>query len=156
MSGGGGDRAAGRALVVGVGNPHRGDDGAGPVVAGLAAADPRLAGADVRCAVQLTPELAAEVAEASVVVVVDARCGAEPGTVEVSAVAAAPARGALTHHLDPARLAGLAELAYGRVPPVFEVGVAAARFEAGTALSDQVRAALPAAVESVIALATEC
>lgn len=144
------------ALVIGVGNPHRGDDGAGPAVADLAAADPRLAGATVRSAVQLTPELAADVAAASLVVVVDARFGAEPGAVDVTRTEPVERRAALTHHLDAGALAGLAALAYGRVPPVFVVGIGAGGFAAGTALSPEVEAALPLALDAVAALVAEC
>ncbi|HET7490001.1 MAG TPA: hydrogenase maturation protease [Acidimicrobiales bacterium] len=143
-------------LVVGVGNPLRGDDGAGPAVAALAGDDPRLAGATVRRAVQLTPELAADVANASVVVVVDARFGDEPGAVDVARVAPAAGRPALSHHLDAGALAALTALAYGRVPPVYVVGIGASGFAAGAPLSDDVRAALPAALDAVAAIVAEC
>ena len=147
-------------LVVGVGNPLRGDDGAGPAAAERAARDPRLAGARFRTVVQLTPELAADVAGASVVVIVDARAGAPAGTVDCSPVdpppEAVPGRGgtraSLSHHLDPAALAGLAGLAYSRIPPVFIVGIGAGRFDAGAPLSPAVAAALPEAVDVVAAL----
>jgi hydrogenase maturation protease len=65
-------------LVVGYGNSLRGDDGVGWHAAGRLAADPRLAGARVLARHQLTPELAVDVAQASLVVLVDAVAGAEP------------------------------------------------------------------------------
>ena len=146
------------ALVIGVGNPARGDDGVGPAVAARVEADARLAGADVRRAVQLTPELAAEVAAASVVVIVDARAGAVAGevgwaAVEVGSPGGTP--GPFSHHLDPSGLCHLAGLAFGRVPPAFVVGVGASGFDAGAPLSGPARAAIPRAAEVVIALATE-
>ena len=59
-------------LVIGYGNPLRGDDGAGWKAAELLAEDPRLAGAVVLARHQLTPELADDVSRASLVVLVDA------------------------------------------------------------------------------------
>ena len=57
----------GGALVIGYGNPLRGDDGFGCSAAGLLAADPRLDGATVLGRHQLTPELATDIAGASLV-----------------------------------------------------------------------------------------
>jgi Ni,Fe-hydrogenase maturation factor len=68
-------------LIVGYGNSLRGDDGAGWHAATRLAADPRLTGARVLARHQLTPELAAEVASASLVVLVDATTDAPPGSV---------------------------------------------------------------------------
>lgn len=155
-------RGAGRRapLVVAVGNPDRGDDGVGAAVVAAvverALADGRLPGFEVRSVLQLTPELAADVAAASVVVVVDARVGALPGRVGWAPVepdGAGGTGGALSHHLAPGALVGLAALAYGRVPPAFAVTVGAASFEAGTGLSPAVEAAVEPAVEMVVALA---
>ena len=141
-------------LVIGVGNPARGDDGVGPAIAARVGRDERLPGAVVRSVMQLTPELAADVAEASVVVIADARAGAAAGEVGWAPVgAAAPgAEGLFSHHLTPAALCHLAGLAYGRVPPAFVVGVGAAGFDAGAPLSAPARAAVPRAVEVVVAL----
>ena len=142
-----------RPLVVGVGNPDRGDDGVGWAVAERAGADLRLAGAQVRRVVQLAPELAADLAGASVVVIADARAGAPPGRVEWSAVDAgeAPVRpGPLSHHLDPPALVRLAALAYGAVPAVFVVGVGAAGFASGAPLSPAVSAAVDEAAGLVV------
>jgi len=62
-------------LVVGYGNPLRGDDGAGFNAAWLLSLDPRLQGADVLIRQQLTPELAEDVARADLVVLIDAAVG---------------------------------------------------------------------------------
>lgn len=145
------------ALVFGVGNPARGDDGVGRAVAELAAADPRFAAAVVRGVTQLTPELAVEIVQASVVVVVDARAGDPPGQVSW-AVAEPPARTAapvFSHHLTAAALAALCAFAYGRAPPVVVVGVGAAAFDAGAPLSDPVAAAVPRAVDLAACLLRE-
>jgi hydrogenase maturation protease len=63
-------------VVIGYGNTLRGDDGAGPAVA-QAIADRALPGVRSLAVPQLTPELAEIVAEANLVVFVDAALMAE-------------------------------------------------------------------------------
>ena len=67
--------------MVGYGSTLRSDDGVGWHVADRLADDPRLAGAEVLARHQLTPELAADVARAALVVLVDAALGGEPGSI---------------------------------------------------------------------------
>lgn len=143
------------ALVVGVGNPARGDDGVGAAVAEAVGRDPRFAGATVRSVLQLTPELAADVAEASIVVVVDARAGRPPGGVEWAAVEPRPGAPVFSHHVPVAALVALAQAVYGQAPPVYLVGVGAAGFGAGAPLSGPVAAAVPRAVEAITELVRE-
>jgi hydrogenase maturation protease len=122
-------------LVVGYGNSLRGDDGVGWHAAGRLAADPRLAGARVLARHQLTPELAVDVAQASLVVLVDAVAGAEPREILVRRVQPRPPGPATwSHHLDPETLAGLAEALYGEAPPVVLVGVGAGSLPPAPAL----------------------
>lgn len=144
------------ALVIGVGNPARGDDGVGPAVAACVEADPRVAGTVVRSVTQLTPELAADVSEASVVVIADARVGAAAGEVDWGPVEASEpgVPGPFSHHLTPAALCQLAGVAFGRVPPAFVVGVGAGGFDAGAPLSGPALAAVPHALDVVVALVT--
>jgi hydrogenase maturation protease len=161
-------------LVVGYGNPLRGDDGAGPRAAALVAEDPRLAGATVLARHQLTPELADEMRTASLVVLVDARAGAEPGTVVVERIEPEPASavsgpaagggrpsptpagaGPSSHHVDPAALAGLARVLWGANPEIVVVGVGAGTFETGDPLSPEVERALPAVLDAIASLVAE-
>jgi hydrogenase maturation protease len=140
-------------LVVGYGNSLRGDDGVGWHAAGRLAADPRLAGARVLARHQLVPELAVDVAAASLVVLVDAVPDGDPGSISVHRVQPRrPAPGAFTHHLDPGSLAGLAESLYGAATPVVLVAVAAASLAPGDHLSDALERALPDVVEAVVAV----
>ena len=144
-------------LIIGWGNPLRGDDGLGWHAATRLAEDGRLAGATVLRRHQLTPELAQDVAAANRVVLVDA--GVErgpPGTVTVTPVEperAGRAGPPLSHHLDPGALAALSQRLYGRVPPMLLVRVAAASFEAGEGLSPALEAALPTVLATVAGLA---
>ena len=73
-------------LVVGYGNPLRGDDGVGWRVAERLAADQRLDGAAVLQRHQLTPELALDISAVSLVVFIDASRDLPPGSVDVGRV----------------------------------------------------------------------
>ena len=144
-------------LIVGYGNTLRGDDGVGWHAAARLAGDPRLAGAEVLTRHQLTPELAEDVARASLVVLVDAHSdGGAPGSVSVRPLQ--PRREAApgwSHHLDPDALAGLAGALYGTVPPVVLVSVGVASLAGGDRLSPAVRRALPGVVEAVARVVEE-
>jgi hydrogenase maturation protease len=134
-----------RRLVIGLGNPLRGDDAAGPAVARRIAAD-RPPGVRVIETAGLFPELAADLAAAGRVIFVDAAAGATA----VSARPVEPQAGtALDHALRPAALLALAELAFGRAPPAVLVTLPARDFGLGRPLSRAARRALPAAERAV-------
>ena len=152
-AGAGSGPAAGRVLVVGYGNPLRSDDGVGPAVAERLAADPRMAGVDVRCEHQLTPELALDASRASLLVLVDAGTDVAPGEVSVRPLEpAGDAGSAWTHHLDPSGLVGIARELWGTAPPVMLVGIGPASLEVGDSLSPMVAPAVARAAELVVAL----
>ena len=143
------------AVVIGVGNPDRGDDGVGPEVLG------RLAGRlpdDVRL-LSLAGADPAAIMEAwsgsGRVVLVDAMVsGAAPGTIARYDAAAGPLpaglRLASTHALGAEAAVEMAR-ALGRLPGRLVVyGVEGVSFAAGSGLSPAVRAALSAAVERVV------
>jgi hydrogenase maturation protease len=138
-------------LVVGYGSTLRGDDGVGWHVAARLADDPRLAGAEVLARHQLTPELAADVARATLVVLVDAALGGEPGSIVLRRVRPRrPAPAGWSHHLDPESLAGLAEALYGAAPPVVLVEVAAASLAPGSNLSPTLERVVPEVMQVVV------
>jgi hydrogenase maturation protease len=147
----------GQPLVVGYGNPLRGDDGVGWHVAAALARDPRLAGAVVIARHQLTPELAEDVARSGLLVLVDACAGdGEPGTVRIRSIAvrAKPAP-AWSHHLEPAALIALAQVLCGAAPPAVLVTVTGARFDQADQLTAAVLSVLPGVVDAVAALIVE-
>ena len=149
---------AGAPLVVGLGDPARGDDGVGVVVARQVAAR-ALPGVSVR--VLRDPTALIEVWDGyDPVVVVDAvRSGAAPGTVHRLVVGAedAPRRasswvasGRGTHAFGLAAVAELAR-ALQRLPEhLVIVGVEAACFGQGHPLSDPVVDAVPVVVDRVV------
>jgi hydrogenase maturation protease len=143
-------------LVVGYGNPLRGDDGIGWHAARLLADDPRLAGARVLACHQLAPELAEDVSQASLVVLVDASVDGAPGSVAVRSIQ--PRQDSplsWSHHLDPAALAGLAHALYDHVPPIVLISVAGAAFADGDWLSPALQRALPEVVDRVARVVKE-
>jgi hydrogenase maturation protease len=143
------------ALVIGYGNPLRGDDGIGWYAAELLADDPRLHGAQVLTSHQLVPELAENVSRASLVVLVDATMQGDPGSLSVRRIEPRPAAPATwSHQLDPETLADLAEALYGAAPPMVLVSVAAGSFAEDDRLSLPVQQALPEVVEAVAGVIT--
>ena len=78
----------GNALIVGYGNPLRGDDGVGQAVAQAFAEED---GVDALACHQLTPELAERFAAAARVVLIDAATGSEAGRISVVSLQPAPA-----------------------------------------------------------------
>ena len=132
----------GRNLVVGYGNPLRGDDGLGWHAAAALAADPGLADTDVVTRHQLTPELAEDIATARLAVLIDASLGDTPGCVSIREVAPAPGP-SWSHHLPPEDVVGLARALFGAAPQVFLVTVTGAHFGYGTQLSPAVSSCVP-------------
>lgn len=140
-------------LVVGYGNALRSDDGLGWHVAERLADDPRLAGATVLRRHQLTPELALDISEATLLVLVDASHVPAAGAIIVErlepAIDTRTSGTTWSHHLTPATLVELARELYGRAPDVFVVGCGIASVEMGDELSPAVRDALPRVVDAV-------
>jgi hydrogenase maturation protease len=139
-------------LVVGYGNALRSDDGLGWHAAELLARDRRLEGAVVLQRHQLTPELALDMSEASVVVLVDACKGPVAGAVTVQRVEAASHESSWSHVIGAATLVALSQELYGNTPDVFVVSCAAQSFDAGASLTPIVDAALPRVVDAVAEL----
>jgi len=129
-------------LIIGYGNPLRGDDAVGAVVAeqvssrlGLPTLSPH----------QLLPEHADTIARASLVVFVDASVGGTPGAVSCGPVKPGP-RPTLDHHLSPEALLRLTHDVFGCEPPAWLVRIEGQAFAFGTPLSPAVAKAVPEAV----------
>jgi hydrogenase maturation protease len=133
-----------RVLVIGYGNPLRGDDGLGWHAAGCLATS--LAGLDVEIITchQLTPELAEPVSRAERVIFIDAETRGPAGELAVRQLAPALAKHTrLSHTLDPATLLGSAGEIYAASPQGFVLSVAGESFAYGEDLSPKVQSALP-------------
>jgi hydrogenase maturation protease len=123
-------------LVIGIGSELRRDDGAGRHVADTIA---RVAppGVETRSVHQLTPELAVELVGRRLVLIVDAAVDVADVTVRpvVRAGDADGGTGAMSHHLDPVALIGLAALFGPRPEEVVVVSVPVRDLGLGTGLS---------------------
>jgi len=121
-------------LVIGYGNALRGDDGIGPrVTEAIAAAN--YPGVRVRSVCQLLPELAAEFAEAEMVLFVDALADLSRAAVELTPVAAGEITNWSTHTADPRTLLALTRAVYGRAPEAWWLTVPGRNFDCGEGLS---------------------
>lgn len=122
-------------LLIGYGNDLRQDDGAGLILAERLEQAWRNQGVAVKLLPvhQLTPELAAEIAEPgiSTVVFVDARviaAGEVGPQVQMQSLNREPLSPSLGHHLDPATLLLYADRLYGRRPSAWLITVPAVDF----------------------------
>ncbi len=133
-------------LVIGIGNPLRGDDGVGPWVARAVAAQ-GIANVQTLSTQQLLPELAALLLNVARVVFVDARLTDVP-TAAVTVEPLSPEQDGprLTHHFTPRRLLGLTAALWGKVPAAWLLAVAITRTEVGEGLSAAARANAAAAL----------
>jgi len=134
----------GTLLVIGYGNRLRGDDAVGPLAAD-AVATWRLPGVEAVAVPQLTPELAAPLAEARCAVFVDAATDADEVSCRAVHPSATPC--AMGHALDPGGLLGLALQAFGRAPAAWLLTIPAGGFEVGAGLTLAAQAGLDEALD---------
>jgi len=140
-----------KVLIIGYGNPLRGDDGVGQIAAEALRAH-QLAGTKIIACHQLTPELAESVAQSEITVFIDAAADISPGEIVIDQLIDESAPPSLGHHLDPGALALFARRLYGGAPKTFLVKVGAETFEFGEKLSETVQNAVPAVVAAVLRL----
>ncbi len=137
-----------RILIIGYGNPLRGDDAFGPRAADRLREildDPRI---EILALHQLTPELVEPVSQADRVIFLDAALGPEPGSVTATRLEATEARSGFTHFASPGALLAGARALYGRAPEGILITVTAANFDLGEGLSAPVQSALDALIDT--------
>lgn len=140
----------GRVLIIGYGNPLRGDDGLGWHAAQQLKDSIRREDVRVLVCHQLTPELAEPLSQAELAIFIDAACEGVPGTLVCQPLQPeeSPAA-AFTHHLDIPALLACARVLYGACPQAVLCSVAAETFEFTEGLSETVQAALPPLLDFV-------
>lgn len=145
---------AAKTLIIGYGNPLRGDDGLGWAAA--ASLTPRTDPAHVNIITcqQLTPDLAASISEAALVIFIDAAVEGHPGEVQIRPLTAPPTSddGTFTHHLDAAGMMELAASLYDATPRAYLVMVRGYDFSFRDGLSDDMQVALNDVVVAVLGL----
>lgn len=139
-------------LMIGYGNPLRGDDALGQIAAEYLA---QRYGDDesihIQSVHQLTPELAEKVADYDLVIFIDTHDSEPAGKLYVQEVE--PASDAITrsfsHYVTPGELLLLANSLYGSAPKMLLVGITGTQFDVGQPLSVPVRAALPLLYDAI-------
>jgi hydrogenase maturation protease len=125
----------GSILVIGYGNPLRGDDALGPYlvekIAGL-----QLPMVHTKAVHQLLPELAAEIANHTHVILIDAHDGPLPGGVVITSLEPSQTSVSFCHRVDAEDLLGLSRTLYGRKPTAQLLKVAGENFELREGLSE--------------------
>ncbi len=141
-------------LVIGYGNPARGDDGLGPALAARLE-QLQLRGVTVEADYQLSLEHAALAAEHEVVVFADASTRTD-GPFSFGPVEPTPMTSHTSHFMTPGQVLGLARSCFGATPRGYLLGIrgrALEGFEEG--LSTEAHAALEVALEHLHAFIRE-
>jgi hydrogenase maturation protease len=123
-------------LIIGYGNPMRGDDAIGCHAARALEQhfwnDPDV---EVMAAQQLTPEMAEDLSERDFVLFLDASFGDQPGTIMRTTVSPGTGPGGFSHHLTPSSLLTAAEQLYGDAPFAMSITMAGWSFDLGQKMS---------------------
>ncbi len=143
-----------KTLIIGYGNPLRGDDGLGWVAAELLTTLTDPAHVEIITCQQLTPDLAASISQAVQVIFIDAAVVGQLGEVQVRPLTAPPATddGTFTHHLDAPGLLELAASLYDATPLAHLVTVCGYDFSFREGLSDEMQTALNSVILDVLGL----
>lgn len=138
-------------LVIGYGNPLRGDDGIGwRATQAIKAAE--MAGVEVITSHQLTPELSEPIARSELAIFIDAVSNDFPGMVWCSRVdAGAGTCGPMAHHVTPEYLVGMAQALFGASPRAFTITVGGLSFD----YEEKCTATVQAALQEVLCLVHE-
>jgi hydrogenase maturation protease len=133
-----------RTLVIGYGNPLRGDDGLGWRVVDSLAQGTTDEKTKILAVHQLTPELAEPIGESDLVIFVDASYQGEPGSWRCEAIAAnGEISNAFAHYFTPVGLLGYADAIFQARPRSLLISVAALSFDCGDKLSPKIEAVIP-------------
>jgi hydrogenase maturation protease len=134
-----------RVLIIGYGNPLRGDDSLGWEIAKRLATSIQDEPVEVLALNQLTPELSEPISEVELVVFIDASHAGKPGSWRCETVEPnAASLHTLGHHLTPMSLLAYAQIIFKASPRALLVSVAGESFDCRQKLSPSVAAALPA------------
>lgn len=149
-------------LIIGYGNPDREDDGAAwhilralTIKLGLDSPEsyedefPIFEPVNFVFYLQLTPEMAEEIAAYDYVCFVDAHTANIPEPVRLINVDSEFQRSPFTHHLTPQSLVSLCETIYGKKPDTALLSVLGHRFLFSRQLSEETLALVPQAVELI-------
>jgi hydrogenase maturation protease len=138
-----------KVLVIGIGNPLRGDDAAGWFAAQWLAERVDADQVTTMAVHLLTPEWAQPLSHTEMVIFIDAAEGQAPGTLTIRQIAPADEPASITHQLTPQRLLALAQRLYGRAPVAFLCTVGGVDFGHKEVLSELVEPACQELVQRI-------
>ncbi|MDJ0591243.1 MAG: hydrogenase maturation protease [Pleurocapsa sp. MO_226.B13] len=119
-------------LVIGYGNTLRSDDGAGQIIA-KKIAEWKLPGVRSLAVHQLTPELATDIAQADVVIFIDAIAtdSKNPVSVKIHQIQAENDHLNFGHSCNPRSLLAVTQILYAKVTKAYWILIPAVNFEFG-------------------------
>lgn len=141
-----------KVFIVGYGNPLRGDDGVGWVVAEKLKELTLSEAVRIQTCIQLTPELAADLSEVEIAILIDARVEEPAGKISCQQVKPLPHLPSSSHHLNPSALLSYARQFFGKAPQTYLVSINGAEFRYQDHLSPQVQEAVHEAVKIIVEL----
>ena len=142
-------------LIIGIGNPSRGDDALGPAVVArveeLLAAE--IAGGHVETLIdfQLQVEHTLDIAGRETVFIVDASVVAAE-SLAISRIAADDVPPPFSHMMSPGALLSAYERSFGPAPPIWAVAVRGRTFDLGAPIGDDAMAHVEPAAKAIVAL----
>ena len=141
-----------RILVIGYGNPLRGDDGFGSLAARYLE-ERQIPALEVLILHQLNPELAELLRGRNHVIFLDAVAGDDPGTLCATGVEPCDLSSSGMHHFEPGSLLALSRAIYGEAPQATLITATACSFDHGDEISSELREAAARAAEAIASAA---
>ena len=135
-------------LVIGYGNTLRGDDGVGYCIAEQIEAWQIPTMKAIACH-QLTPDLAAEIAEYDRVFFVDATLPGTHQSVTIQPLLPSETPASQTHHSTPASLLTLTKTLYQAYPEAYQILIPTVTMDFGETLSERTEQAMQQALQQL-------
>ncbi len=98
---------------------------------------------------QITPEIAEEIAQYDRVCFVDAHTGAVPENIHVETISPYYQNSPLTHHMTPSSLLSIVETLFGKAPPSILVSIRGFHFGFSQELSNESKSLVPQAASLI-------
>lgn len=139
-----------KVLVLGYGNPLRGDDGVGWIAASTLNNQIDNSQVIIETCHQLTPELAEQFSEVDILILVDADAQGTPGEVKVRQVTPSdPFHEPINHFSKPETILSMAKELYGKVPKAYIASITGVTFELSESLSPTIEQSLPNLIDRI-------
>lgn len=139
-----------KVLILGYGNPLRGDDGIGWIAAFQLQDCNQDKNVIIETSHQLTPELAEQFSEFELVVLIDADAQGAPGEIKIRTVEPADLQlEPINHFSTPESILAMAKDIYGKAPKTYIASISGETFDFQETLSPKIEAQLPGLIDSI-------